>query len=117
MIEPPTAGETSKTITDSLIVLGNVTHKVNMKRRESIKPELRDMYKALCSPQNEITNFLLGDDLSKSAKDAKETSHVTANIIKDNFRGRGFNNSSFRGRFRGACRARGRGYYQNNFLG
>ena len=116
-VEPPTTGEILKTITDSLIILGNVTHKVNMKRRESIKPELRDMYKALCSPQNEITNLLLGDDLSKSAKDAKETSHVTANIIKDNFRGRGFNTSSFRGRFRGAYRARGRGYYQNNFLG
>ena len=79
---PPTQ-EILETVTDSLVLLSNVFHKLNMKRREAIKPDLKHAYKSLCSTNNPITGLLLGDDLSKTAKEAKETDNVT-NIMSAN---------------------------------
>ena len=106
-----------KTITDSLVLLANVTHKLNMKRRDNVKPELKDAYKTLCSPQNEISTFLLGEDLPKLAKDSKESSNMTTHMVREQTKGRGFHPYPYRARFtpnRG--RGRGRGYH-SHFLG
>ena len=79
----PSTQEILETVTDSLVLLSNVSHKLNMKRREAIKPDLKHAYKSLCSTNNPITGLLLGNDLSKTAKESKETDNVT-NIMSAN---------------------------------
>lgn len=69
--------DTLEALTNSLVLLCNAIFKINMRRRDTIKPELKDMYKSLCAPQNEVTSWLFGDDLSKAAKEAKEAENLT----------------------------------------
>ena len=59
-----------------------------MRRRGSIKHELNDDYRHLCSPTVPFTEFLLGDDveLSKQLKDLTEATKVGKKLAKHNYR-------------------------------
>ena len=67
-----------------------------MKRRDIVKPELKNAYKTLCSPQNEISTFLLGEDLPKLAKDSKESSNMTTHMVREQTKERGFHPYPYR---------------------
>ena len=57
---------------DSIALLRNTHHKLNIKRRELIKPELNPPYMRLCKEEIKTTSKLFGDDLSKHLKDMAE---------------------------------------------
>ena len=53
---------------------------VNTKRRELIKPDLKDQFKQLCGSHTPVTKLLFGDDLPKSVKEISETNKVGVNV-------------------------------------
>ena len=59
-------------VMDSVAMLGNTNWKLNMKRRELIKPELNPPYTRLCKEDIAVSTKLFGDDLSKHLKDMSE---------------------------------------------
>ena len=111
----PQPSEVQKTLLDSVVLLSNVTHKLNIKRRDTIKPELKDAYKTLCSTNNPITSSLLGDDLSKAAKEAKETDNVTNKMIWYAYHNQNNQYGNHRPTYRGGYQGRARG--SRPFLG
>ena len=67
--DTPNTRETLTVIMDSIALLCNTHHKLNMKRRELIKPELNPPNTRLCKEEIKTTSKLFGDDLSKHLKD------------------------------------------------
>ena len=54
---------------DAIAILGNANWRLNMKRREIIKPELNPPYTRLCKEEIKPSQKLFGDDLSKHLKE------------------------------------------------
>ena len=50
-------------VIDAVAILGNSNWRLNMKRREIIKPELNPPYKRLCEEEITPSQKLFGDDL------------------------------------------------------
>ena len=62
---------------DAIALLGHGSFKLNMFRREQIKPELKKEYRSLCSSTIPVTNELFGEDLSKAAKEVEEKNKIS----------------------------------------
>ena len=56
-------------VMDAIVILGNANWRLNMKRREIIKPELNPPYTRLCEEEITPSQKLFGDDLSKHPKE------------------------------------------------
>ena len=80
--EMPKMRETVTVIMDSIALLSNTHHKLNMKRRELIKPELNPPYTRLCKDEIKPSANLFGDDLSKHLKDMAELKKVGIQMQK-----------------------------------
>ena len=78
-------------VMDSVAMLGNTNWKLNMKRRELIKPELNSPYTRLCKEDITLSTKLFGDDLSKHLKDMSEAKKAGQQMQKP------YSNSSNRG--------------------
>lgn len=78
-------------VMDSVAMLGNTNWKLNMKRRELIKPELNPPYTRLCKEDLTMSTKLFGDDLSKHLKDMSEAKKAGQQMQKP------YSNSSNRG--------------------
>ena len=52
----------------ALALLGNANHRKNLTRRFIIKREINQKYAHLCSDKVPLIRFLIGDDVSQSAK-------------------------------------------------
>ena len=76
---------------DSVAMLGNTNWKLNMKRRELIKPELNPPYTRLCKEDITLSTKLFGDDLAKHLKDMSEAKKAGQQMQKP------YPNSSNRG--------------------
>ena len=59
-------------VMDSIALLSNTNWKLNMRRRELIKPDLNSPYTRLCKEEIKPSTKLFGDDLSKHLKDMSE---------------------------------------------
>ena len=59
-------------VMDSVALLSNTNWKLNMRRRELIKPDLNSPYTRLCKEDIKPSTKLFGDDLSKHLKDMSE---------------------------------------------
>ena len=96
---------------DVLALLGHANRKINVTRRELMKPEMSLEYVHLCAQSVDYTSYLFGDDVSKKAKDIEDCSKIGYKIGYGGYSRRG--TSRFFGRGRGGRRgARGgrRGY-------
>ena len=78
-------------VMDSVAMLGNTNWKLNMKRRELIKPELNPPYTRLCKEDIAVSTKLFGDDLPKHLKDMSEAKKAGQQMQKP------YSNSSNRG--------------------
>ena len=87
--------------TDSLALLGHANKLLNVKRKEHHQPDLGHEYFHLSSPSVPFTEFLYGDDLSKSVNEIQDINRVGKRL--------GQNPGSFRGNPRGHFNYRGRG--------
>ena len=97
LVKDVTDGKTPNTrdvlnhVMDSVAMLGNTNWKLNMKRRELIKPELNPPYTRLCKEDIAVSTKLFGDDLSKHLKDMSEAKKAGQQMQKP------YSNSSHRG--------------------
>lgn len=91
------------TCNDVLAILGHANKKVNLTRRDLMRPEMQNDYAHLCSHSVEFTSFLFGDDVSKTAKQIEDCSKISYKIGRGGRRGSGY----FYGRGRGGRRGRG----------
>ena len=78
-------------VMDSVAMLGNTNWKLNMKRRELMKPELNPPYTRLCKEDIAVSTKLFGDDLPKHLKDMSEAKKAGQQMQKP------YSNSSNRG--------------------
>ena len=62
---------------DGVMLLGNVSHSLNNLRKEKLRPALSRDLQHLCDSSNSVTSYLLGDDLPRRIKEAKETARIT----------------------------------------
>ena len=72
-------------VMDAIAILGNANWRLNMKRREIVKPELNPPYTRLCKEKIKPSQKLFGDDLSKHLKemtDAKRRCKKVASLVK-----------------------------------
>jgi hypothetical protein len=83
---------------DSVALLGNANWKLNMKRRELIKPDLNPPITRLCREEIKPTLKLFGDDLPKHMKDMSEATKVGKQMLKHSQDNRG-SAQSLRGRY------------------
>ena len=57
---------------DALSILGHTNRKVNITRRELMKPKMCSEYVHVCAQSVECTSFIFGDDVQKSAKEIED---------------------------------------------
>ena len=67
---------------DSIALFGHANWKLNMKRREIIKPDLNPPYTRLCKEEIKSTTKLFGDDLSKHLKEMFEVKRAGQQMQK-----------------------------------
>jgi hypothetical protein len=81
-------------VMDSIALFGNANWKLNMKRREVIKPDLNPPYTRLCKEDIKPSSKLFGDDLSKHLKEMTDAKRAGQQMQKSshsekNFKQRG----------------------------
>ena len=57
---------------DAIALLGHTSREISNRRKFNIKYSLNPQLKELCNVEKPTTKFLLGDDITKGVKDAKE---------------------------------------------
>ena len=63
-------------VADITAIVGKVSYDLSLKRRELIKSSLKPEFRSLCSANNESTELLFGDDLTKHVKDLTMTNKL-----------------------------------------
>lgn len=112
-----------KGLVDATALLGRTCHELSLMRRVKLKPVMKRQYVGLCSDSVPVTEFLFGDDISKSAKDIRQTEDVCRDMDHSGYSGysgySGFKRRNFGGQYHHAesknwtGRGRGRGRYNN----
>ena len=69
MIHPK---EVTTTCLETISLLGYVSKELSHKRKDNMRSSVHEDYRSLCDHDHDTTKFLLGDDLSKGARDARE---------------------------------------------
>jgi hypothetical protein len=97
---------------DALSFAAAGNKEINLRRRELIKPDLNQNYKALCNntAQLPITSELFGSDITTAIKDQTEANKISKQL--GNSYGGGYGGRRGRGSFRGR-----RPFYRRPFLG
>ena len=76
------ARETLTHVMDSIALFGHANWKLNMKRREIIKPDLNPPYTRLCNEEIKPTTKLFGHDLSRHLKEMSEVKRAGQRMQK-----------------------------------
>ena len=63
-------------VADITAIVGKVSYDLSLKRRELIKSSLKPEFRSLCSANNEPTELLFGDDLTKHVEDLTMTNRL-----------------------------------------
>jgi hypothetical protein len=96
--DTPNTRDVLNHVMDSVALLGNANWKLNMKRRELIKPDLNPPFTRLCREEVKPTLKLFGDDLPKHMKDMSEATKVGKQMQKHSQDNKG-SAQSLRGRY------------------
>ena len=77
----PTTEAVTKILSDSISLLCDSSHEIDLRRRTLFKGDMKTEYRLLCSDQNPVEDGLLfGTELGKSVKDFTEASKVTSKV-------------------------------------
>ena len=68
-------------VADITTIVGKVSYDLSLKRRELIKSSLKPEFRSLCPANNEPTELLFRDDLTKHGKDLKMTNKLKRSNI------------------------------------
>ena len=69
-------------VMDAIVILGNANWRLNMKRREVIKPELNPPYTRLCEEEITPSQKLFGDDPSKHPEEMTDAKRAGQQMQK-----------------------------------
>ena len=73
----PSSESVMKILSDSISLLSDASHEIDLRRRTLLKGDMKTEYRLLCSDQNPVENGLLfGMELGKSVKDLTEASKL-----------------------------------------
>ena len=98
-------------VEDITAIVGKVSYDLSLKRRELIKSSLKPEFRSLCSANNEPTELLFEDDLTKHVKDLTMTNRLkrSEGYYQSNYSNKyskdyakSFSRQSFLGRGRGS---------------
>ena len=76
---PQAMNEHMKSFTDSLSLIANASHKLDIFRRGQFKPELNADYASLCTVSRPVEETLFGQ-LSEDVKECVETARLTKKV-------------------------------------
>ena len=80
---------------DGVILLGNVSRSLNNLRIEKLRQTLSRNLQHLCDSSNLVTSYLLGDDLPRRIKEAKETARIyLSQKLQRSHNNSGYNNQN-----------------------
>jgi hypothetical protein len=91
VLKPTISGnvEAKTMLANALNLLGQIQFNLSLRRRYSIRPQLKRKYHSLCNASMPITTELFGDDVSKDIKACDSTQSIGFTPYKQSFRGRG----------------------------
>ena len=69
-------------VMDAIAILGNANWRLNMKRRETVKPEINPPYTRLCKEEIKPSQKLYGDDLPKHLKEMTDAKRAGQQVQK-----------------------------------
>ncbi|XP_041459298.1 uncharacterized protein LOC121410955 [Lytechinus variegatus] len=78
--------ELNETQQDAVALLGNAHFELNQLRKNFIKPELHPRYTYLCKPSVKTTQWLFGDELSRTIKEMDEEQKAVGVMRKHRYR-------------------------------
>ena len=80
---------------DAIALMGHTSRELSNRRKNNIKYSLHADSRDLCSPEKPTTKYLLGDDVSKGAKEAKELASLAKKPM-GNFYNKNYSSSTAR---------------------
>ena len=84
-------------ILESITLLLEVHHELNLRRREAIRPSLKDEFRPLCSKNTKLSNdLLLGDNLDEQIKQLQNKCNLGSSLCKHS---RDKNKGTYRNRY------------------
>ena len=85
--------DVTSTCLEAITLLGYVSKQLSNRRKDNLKSYINDDLRSLCDHDRKTTKFLLGDDLSKGARDAREIAKLSNKKSNNN---RNNNSSNYR---------------------
>ena len=83
-------------VMDAIAILGNANWRLNMKRREIVKPEINPPYTRLCKEEIKPSQKLFGDDLSKHLKEMTDAKRAGQQMQKSSQSGKSYKQKGHR---------------------
>ena len=84
--QPEVSKDDLKTIAtssaDAIALLANTSHMVDIHRRVTFRPDIKEEYASLCSDTYPVQDFLFGSELPEKIKDVAETNKVSQRVNK-----------------------------------
>ena len=91
------SGNNLSMILESITLLLEVHHELNLRRREAIRPSLKDEFRPLCSKNTKPSNDLLfGDNLDEQIKQLQNKRNLGSSLCKPS---RDKNKGTYRNRY------------------
>ena len=78
--EIPRASVTMSALSETLSLLADSCHDLDIRRRSLYRPHLHDNFKPLCSDTEPVTTLLFGDELNDTVKTLTETNRVSKQL-------------------------------------
>ena len=98
-------------VADITAIVGRVSYDFSLKRRELIKSSLKPEFRCLCSANNEPTELLFGDNLTKHVKDLTMTNKLkrSEGYYQSKYSNKKYSKDYAKSNFRQPFLGRGRG--------
>ena len=68
---------------DALALMGHANKQINLTRKDFLRPELNREYSHLCNHNRPYTQYLFGDDVSKSAREIEDCSKISNRMFQN----------------------------------
>ena len=75
--------ENTSALIDRGLLLANDNQELSYRGRALMRPQLNTNYRHLCSPSNQVTAELFGDNLPKAVKDITDTNRLNFKLTED----------------------------------
>ncbi|XP_031574346.1 uncharacterized protein LOC116308113 [Actinia tenebrosa] len=111
-------GEMKSVLAHSLVLALAGNRELNLRRWESLRPELNSQFASLCNPTTPITDQLFGDDIGKEIDEVNKANRLSKKMSSKRGSRKGYHPYNSQSRQRSSSSSRdGRAYGSRSFLG